>query len=506
MAPSLEACEVCGWMAAALSALAFGSFGVPIKGRAAQRLQIDPMVFQTYKTAVCFLTCWPILLALRHFQHQDHDNSQPLFNYTPWGLVSGLFWVPGGVATVYAVQSAGLAIGIGIGSSFIVLVSFVWGVFVFAEPIHSRAGATFAIACMMSGLLGMSYYSAPPPSTTPDPSVVATAHSDMTLDDDDEFGDDESFRGRASRGRRSILAPSNAGGAAPYNHPNGFPSYSGIQNREDDDDENDSSNLDGAAHVAFENARAMPRREHLSMDFLEHVSRNDDAMDDSDDDDVDDRPHAMASPTGVGGGSAVDSHPAQHAAVVFLGCKLTRRQAGMLAALFCGVWGGSITAPMAYAPPEARGTRYLASFAIGSSAVNFGMWVLRYLYMVRVLYRDQLRMGGGGGFAPVRPAVVPLLLAAYHALPSFHLRVMWLPGGLAGLLWSIGNFFSLISVFYLGEGVGYPLVQTSILISGLWGLFYYKEVTGLERRAKWFASSLLTICGILLLSYEHHSA
>jgi glucose uptake protein GlcU len=489
-------------MAAALSALAFGSFGVPIKSQAAQQLQIDPMVFQTYKTAMCFLTCWPILLALRHFQHQDNDEPQPLFNFTPWGLVSGLFWVPGGVATVYAVQSAGLAIGIGIGSSFIVLVSFVWGVFVFAEPIHSRAGATFAIACMMSGLLGMSYYSAAPP-TTSDHSVVATAHSDLTSDDD-EFVDGESFRGRAGRGRRSILAPSNAGGTSPYSRPNAFPSYSGILDREeddDDDDENDSSNLDGAAHVAFENAQAMPRREHLSMDFLEHVSRNDDAMGDSDDDDVDDRPHAMASPT-------ADSHPAQHAAVVFVGCKLTRRQAGMLAALFCGVWGGSITAPMAYAPPEARGTRYLASFAIGSSLVNFGMWVLRYLCAVRVLYRDQLRMGGGagGGFAPVRPAVVPLLLAAYHALPSFHLRIMWLPGGLAGLLWSIGNFFSLISVFYLGEGVGYPLVQTSILISGLWGLFYYKEVTGLERRAKWFASSLLTIGGILLLSYEHHSA
>ena len=32
------------------------------------------------------------------------------------------------VATVYAVKSAGLAIGIGVGSSFIVLISFTWGV------------------------------------------------------------------------------------------------------------------------------------------------------------------------------------------------------------------------------------------------------------------------------------------------------------------------------------------------------------------------------------------
>jgi hypothetical protein len=32
------------------------------------------------------------------------------------------------IATVYAIKNAGLAIGIGVGSSFIVLVSFTWGV------------------------------------------------------------------------------------------------------------------------------------------------------------------------------------------------------------------------------------------------------------------------------------------------------------------------------------------------------------------------------------------
>jgi hypothetical protein len=59
-------------------------------------------------------------------------------------------------------------------------------------------------------------------------------------------------------------------------------------------------------------------------------------------------------------------------------------------------------------------------------------------------------------------------------------------------------------VMQLGEGVGYPLVQTSILISGLWGIFYYKEVQGIERISKWLLSSMLTVAGIILLSYEHH--
>lgn len=62
---------------------------------------------------------------------------------------------------VYAIKAAGLAIGMGIGSSFIVLVSFTWGIFIFHEKVESRIGASFAVFLMMAGLWGMSYYSSP---------------------------------------------------------------------------------------------------------------------------------------------------------------------------------------------------------------------------------------------------------------------------------------------------------------------------------------------------------
>jgi hypothetical protein len=129
--------------------LAFGSFGVPIKSKIVTSLDIDPLVFQSYKTFMCFLTSWLVLL------------SGQQFTYTPWGIVSAFFWVPGGVATVYAVKSAGLAVGIGVGSSFIVLVSFTWGIFIFDESVKSKAGACFAVLLMILGILGMSRFSAP---------------------------------------------------------------------------------------------------------------------------------------------------------------------------------------------------------------------------------------------------------------------------------------------------------------------------------------------------------
>ena len=102
--------EAIGWMAALASMMAFGSFGVPIKSDASNSVDIDPLVFQSYKSAMCFLTSWLVLLW-----------GVP-FSYTPWGIVSCIFWVPGGVATVFAIRNAGLAIAIGIGSSTIVLV------------------------------------------------------------------------------------------------------------------------------------------------------------------------------------------------------------------------------------------------------------------------------------------------------------------------------------------------------------------------------------------------
>ena len=69
-------CEACGWLAAGLSALGFGSFGVPIKGAP---IALDPLVFQSYKTAMCFMTSWLVLA-------WGED-----FVFSPWGIVSGLF-------------------------------------------------------------------------------------------------------------------------------------------------------------------------------------------------------------------------------------------------------------------------------------------------------------------------------------------------------------------------------------------------------------------------------
>lgn len=400
----------------------------------------------------------------------------------------GLFWVPGGVATVYAVKSAGLAIGIGIGSSFIVLVSFVWGIFVFDEEIHSRSGACGAILLMIVGLFGMSYYSSPVVNTNDDDdgilttgsaSVVAYQEVAESPRSDDDEGDGIIAAGMPNNGPTQQHQQKH--GKITLTDRTARSNFSdSVRSAVSTSDYDDEDRLDAAAATSLPPSAASASDDHNDIDLSLHAHGSD--------------------------ASIQSSHVVMCGGVV-----ITKRHWGMLAAMFCGVWGGSIMAPMKFAPAKAKvrfdcrlllcgccrregltdlsllsyvqGAGYLISFAIGASVVTLALWLLRFLYYCKKYQ------------SPV---------IAYRHLPSFHLRRMWLAGGTCGLLWSIGNFFSLFSVEYLGEGVGYPLVQTSILISGLWGIFYFKEVTGRQRITKWLLSSLSTIAGIILLSYEHH--
>eukprot|EP00536_Pseudo-nitzschia_multiseries_P018260 jgi/Psemu1/315657/fgenesh1_kg.2312_\ len=168
------------------------------------------------------------------------------------------------------------------------------------------------------------------------------------------------------------------------------------------------------------------------------------------------------------------------------GClKIQERILGILAAIvFTGIWGGSIMVPMQFAPRVDKGLPYLTSFSIGATVVTLSFWLFRYLYLC---HKHNYSFSG-----------------AYHALPSFHFSQMWPYGCTCGLLWSIGNFFSIVAVENLGEGIGYSASQASMLVSGLWGIFYFNEIEGADAILKWYASASVTALGIVILSYEHH--
>ena len=124
----------------------FGSFGVPIKAPAVLRAKVHPLAFQTYKSAWVFATCFLALLSVD-------------FAFTWWGVVSAAFWVPAGIMAVLAITDAGLCLAIATMNSTGVVVGFVWGAVVFAEPLRSPLHAVYGLLLMLVGICGMSYYS-----------------------------------------------------------------------------------------------------------------------------------------------------------------------------------------------------------------------------------------------------------------------------------------------------------------------------------------------------------
>ena len=139
---------VIGWIAVLIAVIGFGSYAVPIKDEAANSVDVDPLVMQSYKSFMCFVASWFVLFI----------NGQEL-SFTYWGIVSGLFWVPAGTLYIYAVKNCGIATTQGIVSSSIVTVSFIWGHFIFHEPVQSQLAAYIAVLIIMTGLIGMSYFS-----------------------------------------------------------------------------------------------------------------------------------------------------------------------------------------------------------------------------------------------------------------------------------------------------------------------------------------------------------
>mmetsp|Transcript_8786 Transcript_8786/g.18872 ORF Transcript_8786/g.18872 Transcript_8786/m.18872 type:complete len:452 (+) Transcript_8786:147-1502(+) len=437
--------EGCGWVAALLASLSWGSFGVPIKGETASSVNVDPLVMQSYKTIMCFVTCWLVI-----------PLGEP-FGFTPWGIVSGIFWVPGAAAGIYGIRQAGLAISVGTWSSLVVVSSFIWGIGVFRENVKSVHGAFAAMLLLCCGLGGMARYSHPPPSK--DKSAVRDG---MTVDAEEEMvplkgedidtfspsgGEDKldpiaAGRGVAKRKVAAAAAPQSTD-AKPILADTGGGGESDIQQK-----------------TTATTTTLAPLEVERSQSFSDYTTATNRDMSDA---------------------VAID----RDSIILFKGrMVLTRRQMGILGAVFNGTWGGTNLIPLHYAKAEGYGgAAYVISFACGSMLVLVVMWFLRYLYN---LYRFD------GSHRE-----------AYGALPSFHLRQMWLPGMLSGTLYSIGNFSGIIATTYLGQGVGYSVCQSALIVSGMWGICYFKEITGADAICKWFCCAFVTLTGILWLSYEH---
>jgi glucose uptake protein GlcU len=439
----LDGCsDNCGWTAAVIAVLAWGSFGVPLKTTV--KVEMNFFVMQTYKTLVCFATCWLVLLLGVDLR------------WSNWGIVSGLFWVPGAACGIFGIRNAGLAIAVGTWSSLQVLVSFIFGILIFKEGVKSIYRTFFAFALLTVGLIGMSRYAGASSSntkvahhSTEDSGLTfpykLTPSNSSDLSDSSEAGN--TARKSKRQPKRTLADPptpkapavattitqTNAGSMKPL--------------------EMEFSIIDDEA-IAMGTAL-------LADELDEHGHPRNRPKD---------KFHIFIPTFGLGNPVSIT---------------LTRHQLGILGAVVNGSWGGCNMIPLHYAMRDhgLSGADYVISFGTGALLVNSIMWIMLFLY-----HLHQRK----GDFAE-----------AVEALPKFQIRELGMPGLMAGVLYSIGNFASILAVAYLGQGTGFSFCQMQLFVSGMWGIFVFHEITGRDIIAKWFFSAMVAVSGIIWLSYEH---
>lgn len=160
--------DSCGWMAAVLAMLCYGTYGVPIKQTVQILPQLHPLILQSYKSVTMFALSWCVLFL------------GVSVSFTYWGILSGLLWVLGGSGGIVAVRWVGMATAVGTWSSVMILMNVVWSILIFKEPVANLLNTVSAFVLLALGLLGMSCYSS---SSTP--------LSREQTDDDSEINETE---------------------------------------------------------------------------------------------------------------------------------------------------------------------------------------------------------------------------------------------------------------------------------------------------------------------------
>lgn len=146
---------------------------------------------------------------------------------------------------------------------------------------------------------------------------------------------------------------------------------------------------------------------------------------------------------------------------------------GLWCAVVVGLAGGSILVPLSYVTdPRLGGIGFLPSFGVGcilsGAVISAGYW-----------YRT-LRHQDGVDYFTSAPT-----------------------GILAGVLWNMGNACSILAmdakVGGLSYGVAYPLMQCALFVSGLWGIFFFREVQGRKAIGTFFAAAAVLLGGASIL-------
>lgn len=434
-----------GYLAACIGSLCYGTYGVPIK--ATQSVDVHPLVLQSYRTVVVFVASVSIVKLIE---------AQPTF--TPFGLLAGLLEVVGGMAGIVAIRTAGIATAVGTWASVMILVNFVWGILIFHEPVRSMPGTCGAFGMLGIGLMGMTAFSSPNKSSSSN-STNEPINGSHQHDDGLEI-------------TTKLIEP---------------------LTKESNDNHDERAAFDNSEKGITMSKRHICRKrvvEDLHLQQDDSTTARDDSEDDGSDDD--EYPDLLA---GQVTSNDKQERPRWRRLLLHPRASLTDRQFGIACAMLNGVLGASAMVPLHYAKKRGLSAfSYIFSFVTGVLIANVLIWVIYFVFQCccqsnkyYFFQRESIRN-------------------AVDAMPQWHFRVLWWKLLLAGLLLTGGMIGSVLSISHLGQAVGNSLIQSKILVSGLWGICCFQEIKDHRAILKWFLSATLSVASILWLSFERQAA
>lgn len=148
---------------------------------------------------------------------------------------------------------------------------------------------------------------------------------------------------------------------------------------------------------------------------------------------------------------------------------------GIGSAALVGIFGGSILVPCAFTPHAAHGVAFLPSFGCGALAMGV---LIAIVYVISTWKTLDVRR-------ELRREVVTC-------------------GVLSGIFWNLGNIAQVAGMDYFNMpyGISYPILQCGLLIAGIWGIYFFKEVqNGKAVLVFWIGAAILVIGVVVLGSF-----
>jgi glucose uptake protein GlcU len=360
--------------------------------------------------------------------------------WTSYGLLAGLLEVCGGTAGIIAIRKAGIATAIGTWASVMIVVNFVWGILIFHEPVRSMSGTCGAFAMLGMGLVGMTISSS-------------------------------STSGGKGNSNGIELQRTNVKDI-PISGAKYLPSKSiDMTSLEDEFDD--------------EGGGSMSTQRLISRKRIEEVDEVVSASAIKEEEDIEN-----SAECNLPEANSISNDKENRARwrLQNLFHKLTERQFGIFCAILNGVFGASAMVPLHYSKNQGFSElSYISSFVSGVLIANVFLWVIYFAF--HCCCRSN-------------PFRIETLQKAFDALPQWHIKDLWFKLLIAGLLLTVGMFGSVLAISSLGQAVGNSLIQSKILISGLWGICCFHEIKDRRAIRNWFLSAILSVASILWLSLE----